>query len=98
MVRKAKIKDVDQIINLIPLSEGKINVTEVELIKDSPVAGKALIDIALPENSLIASVLRGGQPIVPRGATILLPGDHLIVITLPENHGRVLRMLTGDTG
>jgi len=86
----------DQIINLIPLSEGKINVTEVELTKDSPVAGKALVDIAMPENSLIASILRGGRPIVPRGATLLLPGDRLIAITLPENYGRVLRMLTGD--
>jgi len=86
----------DQIINLIPLSEGKINVTEVELTKDSPVAGKALVDIAMPENSLIASILRDGRPIVPRGATLLLPGDRLIAITLPENYGRVLRMLTGD--
>jgi len=27
----------------------------------------------------------------------LLAGDHVIVITLPENHGKVLKAITGET-
>jgi trk system potassium uptake protein TrkA len=87
----------EDIINLIPVGEGKVNVTEVVLGESSPVVGRPLIDIALPENSLIATIMRNGQPIVPRGATVLQVGDRLIVMTLPENHGQVLRLLTGDT-
>lgn len=86
----------DEITNLIPVGEGRVNVTEVVLGAKSPVAGRALRDIALPENSLVASVLREGQPVVPRGSTVLQISDRLIVMTLPENHGRVLRTLTGE--
>ena len=86
----------DEIINLFPIGAGKLNVTEVALTETSPVIGRTLRDIALPENSLIASVMRGGEPIVPRGPTTLLAGDRLILITLPENYGPVLRELTGE--
>jgi len=87
----------DEITNLIPVAGGKVNVTEIFLRDNSPVVGRALKDIALPENSLVASILRDGQAIVPRGATVLQAGDRLVVITLPKNHGQVLKALTGDT-
>jgi trk system potassium uptake protein TrkA len=84
-----------QVANLIPLFGGKINITEVLLTEGSPVVGKALRDIALPEDSLVASILRGDQPIVPRGTTVLQENDRLVVMTMAENHGQVLSALTG---
>jgi trk system potassium uptake protein TrkA len=86
----------DDIVNLVPVGEGKLNVTEILLKETSPVVGKTLSQVALPENSLIASIMRNGAPIVPRGPTVLAAGDRLILITLPENHGRVLKQLTGE--
>jgi trk system potassium uptake protein TrkA len=87
---------MEQITNLLPVGEGRVNVTEVVLDAQSPVAGKFLKDIDLPENALIAVVIRGNQPIVPRGANDLLPGDRVVLITLPENHGPVLKAFTGE--
>lgn len=87
----------EDITNLIPVGGGKVNVTEIVLNDTSPVVGLPLRDIAFPENSLVAIIMRNGQPIVPRGATVLHDRDRLIVMTLPENHGQVLRILTGDT-
>ncbi|MEW6356339.1 MAG: TrkA family potassium uptake protein [Planctomycetota bacterium] len=92
--QKAAFEDVT---NLIPVAEGKVNVTEVVLAGDSPVKGKLLKDVPLPENTLVACLLRGGNPIVPRGATVLEEHDRVILLTLPENHGEALRVLTGDT-
>jgi trk system potassium uptake protein len=89
--------DFDEIINLFTVGEGKLNVTELSLKKTSPVVGKTLREIALPENSLIASIMRRGEPIIPRGPTTLAEEDRLILITVPDNHGQVLKMLTGDT-
>lgn len=86
----------DDVVSLLPLAEGKVTATEVVLDAESPAAGKALSDIALPADALVAIVLRGGQPLIPRGSTVLRPNDRLIVITLPETHGRALRLLTGD--
>jgi trk system potassium uptake protein TrkA len=86
----------EEITNLIPVGEGKVNVTEIMLRENAPVVGKLLRDIVLPENALVACILREDQPIVPRGATVIQAQDRLIVITLPENHGQVLQALTGD--
>jgi trk system potassium uptake protein TrkA len=86
----------EDIINLIPIEEGKVNLTEVVLPESSPVIGRPLSDIALPGNSLVAYILRQAQPIVPRGPTVLRAQDRLIIITLPENHGQVLKALTGS--
>ena len=87
---------LDQIINLLPVGEGRVNVTEIVLDAHSPVAGKLLKEIDLPENALIAVVIRDNQPIIPRGASNLLAGDRVVLITLPENHGKVLRAFTSE--
>jgi len=87
---------LDEIVNLIPLGEGRVNITEVRLKSDAPVVGRALREVALPPDSLVAVVLRDGEAIVPRGDTVLRAGDRTILITLPENHGPVLRAITGE--
>jgi cell volume regulation protein A len=55
---------------------GRIGVTT-----DSLWAGKAIKDLGLPRNVLIALVLRGSQRIVPRGDTVLEAGDEVITLT-----------------
>jgi len=87
----------EDITNLIPVAEGKINMTEAVLRADAPVIGKSLRDVALPEHALIAGILRNGNAIIPRGPTVLRAGDRLILMTLPENHGQVLRTLLGQS-
>jgi trk system potassium uptake protein len=87
---------LEQITNLLPVGEGRVNVTEILLDANSPVTGKLMKEIDLPENALVAVVIRDNQPIVPRGASDLMAGDRLILITLPENHGRVLKAFTGE--
>jgi len=88
---------LDEITSLIPAGEGRVNITEVVLSADSPVVGKALRELALPVDSLIAVVLRDGRAVVPRGGTKLGAGDRIVLITLPENHGPVLRAVTGES-
>jgi trk/ktr system potassium uptake protein len=89
---------LEQITNLLPVGEGRVNVTEIVLDSGSPVAGKHLKDIELPENALVAVLIREGKPIIPRGASRLVQGDRVVLITLPENHGPVLKAFTGERG
>ena len=46
----------------------------------SPLIGRALRDITLPEGCLVAVIRREGDTIVPRGSTEVLDGDWLTVI------------------
>jgi trk system potassium uptake protein TrkA len=86
----------DEIIHLFPAADGRLYVTEVVLDEQSPVAGRALQDLALPQDCLIAAIIRGGQVIVPSGGDQVQIADHLILIALPENQEEALRILTGE--
>ncbi|MFO7915397.1 MAG: TrkA family potassium uptake protein [Candidatus Krumholzibacteriales bacterium] len=87
---------LEQITNLLPVGEGRVNLTEIELDADSPATGKRLKDMDFPENSLVAVVIRGNETIVPSGSHELRVGDRIVLITLPENHGPVLKAFTGE--
>jgi trk system potassium uptake protein TrkA len=87
---------LDEIIGLFSVAEGKVNVTEVVLTKNAPILGKSLMELNLPANCLIACILRENEAVIPRGGTTLCANDRLVLITLPENHGPVLKMLTGS--
>lgn len=88
--------DIEEITNLIPLGEGNINITEVIVPKTSPIGGKLISEIAFPEESLIAAITRNGDRIIPRGLTRIEAGDRLILITVPETHGTVIKTITGE--
>lgn len=88
----------EEITNLIPVGEGKINVTEVILNRSSPVVGHTMLDLELPENAHIVKIMRYGRPLEPGGDTVFRGGDRLILITMPDNHQEVLSKITGEEG
>ncbi|MCF7956657.1 MAG: NAD-binding protein [Phycisphaerae bacterium] len=87
---------LEDIVGLFSVADGKVNVTEVVLKDSSPVVDASLIELELPADSLIACILRNGSTIIPRGSTKLHAQDRLVLITMPENHGQVLKFLTGS--
>ena len=90
--------ETEGVVNLVPLGEGQVNLTEVALSRTAPVAGKALKDVSMPPDSLITCIIRQGHTIIPRGDTVIEGGDRLVTLTAPENHAKVLRLLTGERG
>jgi trk system potassium uptake protein TrkA len=86
----------DEVMQLFPAAQGRVNVTEIELPENTPAAGKCLQDLELPTDSLVACIIREGEVIVPRGASQLQAHDHLILIALPENQEELLLALTGE--
>lgn len=86
----------DEIKNLLPVAEGKINVTEIALSESTSIAGKTIDDLQIPTGTLIASILRRGEVLVPGGDTVLNAGDRLILISQPEYYGQLLRLLGAE--
>ena len=56
------------------------------------VAGKALKDLNFPKGSLIGTILRGDEIIIPRGNDEILPGDEVIVFALPDAISEIERL------
>lgn len=52
---------------------------------DSPVAGRFLRDLVLPEGAVVAMIARDKTLIPPRGSTEILAGDHLFVVVNHES-------------
>ena len=86
----------DEITQLFPADEGRLYVTEVVLDREAPVIGKALQELDLPADSLVAAIIRNGQVVVPGGQDRLLVADRLIVIALPEHQEHILTALAGS--
>ena len=74
----AQRASLEEATKLIPASEGKVNITELVLRSTSPVVGRHLYEIVLPENALVGVIVRDGEPIVPRGPSRLPAGDRLV--------------------
>lgn len=87
--------DFENITTLMPLAQGRINITDVRLDADCPSLGKTLLELDLSEQSLVACIIRDDEVIVPRGSTRLLANDHLILISHPEQQKRDLEILCG---
>lgn len=65
---------------LISINQGEASLSEIEIPKNYKLHGISLIDLKLPQDSIIVSITRDGNLEIPRGSTQILSGDKLIVL------------------
>ncbi|MFJ1733414.1 potassium channel family protein [Streptomyces sp. NPDC088254] len=68
-------------VALLRLSKAGVDVIETAITPQSRTAGRTLAEIPLPAGSVIATVIRDGQPTVPAPEMRLQPGDELLVVS-----------------
>src|ERR671918_2490168 len=71
------------LVHLLNLQEEQLEIIEMLLGKDSRVTGRRVGDLAMPEGSLLISVLREGRGFVPNADTVLEPGDEVLAVLDP---------------
>jgi trk system potassium uptake protein len=71
---------IGDIITLQTLKKGRMALVEVEL-PASAEGGRRIKDLKLPEDCVLVAVLRDEQVLIPRGETVLEPGDAVIALT-----------------
>lgn len=76
--------DLANVKQLISLNQGDSGIFELTLPEDYCYDGKYLIDIKLPDQSIITAIQRGGECIIPRGRTAIRSGDRLLVMANNE--------------
>lgn len=60
--------------------------------ENSAVAHVDIADLSLPPGATVVLIVRGTELVPPRGHTSLEPGDHVYVVTRPEDEGLVQLM------
>lgn len=68
-------------VTLLKLRRGNYSLVEEKIPPGAPVVGKALKDLDLSEECVIAAIIRGGRVIVPRGQTEFAIGDEVLAIS-----------------
>ncbi len=72
------------------LARGRISLIEVEVGPETQ--PRRVVDLGLPAQTVMVAVTReeeGGEVIVPRGDTVIHPGDRVLVVTAVEQESEV---------
>ena len=67
-------------MHLLALEEERLEIIELEVSEDAPTVGVKVSEIALPDGSLIISVLRDGTGFVPKPDTVIEAGDEVLLV------------------
>jgi trk system potassium uptake protein TrkA len=69
-----------RILEVYSIEQGGAEVIEGEILDTSPMAGKAMRDLALGEGVAIGAVIQQGKVMSPTGALVLRPGDRVVLL------------------
>lgn len=71
-------------MTLLKLRRGRYSLVEEKIPAGARAVGIAIKDLQLPEECVIAAIIRKGQIVIPRGVTELQVGDEVLAIVGPE--------------
>ena len=87
------------VVHIDPLelvSNGEREIVELSIETASQAAGRRVVDLELPPNTLILLVDRAGTHIIPGGRTVLEREDHVLVLTPRNQLSAVRNAITGQ--
>ncbi len=87
-IRKGKV------ISATPLGDEKAEAVEFIALETSDITNKPLKDIDFPKGTIIGAITRNGEVIIPRGNSVILPGDHVILVALRSSIPKIEKILT----
>jgi|Deesub1362A_J573_1020465.scaffolds.fasta_scaffold00039_98 trk system potassium uptake protein TrkA len=88
-------KYIKAVLNLLDSTK---EVLELPITRNSKVNGKKLKELKLPEDTLVVAILRNGTIEIPRGESILLGGDAVIVLSPLKDVDRVEKLFGCPAG
>ncbi len=68
------------LVHLLDLPEERLEIIELEVAEGSEAAGRQVKDLALPDGSLVISLLRDGGGFVPNGDSVVEAGDEVLLV------------------
>jgi len=87
---------IHDLLHLAELEGGGLEIVEAVLTAESPVVGRELRELALPEGTSVAVILRGSKAVAVRPETRLMDGDRMLAVTSSEREPELRQLLIGD--
>jgi trk system potassium uptake protein TrkA len=84
------------LVHLLTLRNVGVSFVEVALPEQSPALGRPLRDLGIPDDAILALVIRQEkEAIIPYGDTVLEAGDQVIAVTSEKSEAALYRILRG---
>lgn len=87
-----------RVLSVSLLLGGEGEVTEIIAEKNSPIVGKPLHEINLPEGIIIGALLQEGKVLIPDGDTVINENDRMVIFTLASDLGDLKSLLQPKKG
>jgi trk system potassium uptake protein len=85
---------VGRLVRLFQLEGGMVQLVEVTLADDAPVAGQAIKDLDVPRDATFVAIIRDDHVVMARGDTVMQAGDEVLALVTPDSEDLVRQMLT----
>lgn len=83
-----------KILSVTPLREEQAEAIEAEALETSDIVNVPLAQVDFPPGAILGAIVREGEIIIPKGDTIVLPHDRLIIFALQQVLNSIERLLT----
>ena len=87
-VRRGKIRAVHSI------RDGVAEIVEAEALETSPIIGKSIEMLDLPDGVLVGAIVRGEEVIIPEEQTVIQEHDRLVILSVADQVRKVERILS----
>ena len=84
---------VGSLVRLLQFQDARL--VEVTLADNSPAVDTPISEMGVPRDATIVAIVRDRHVIVPRGETMMQPGDEVLVLVTPDTEDAVKAMLVG---
>jgi len=84
--------------SLLTFYHGDLNILEIKVPHDSPSIGKKIMEIKLPRDSIIITIIKNDRPVVPRGDTQIDEDDLVIIMSNKDKINEIKSVLVGEGG
>jgi trk system potassium uptake protein TrkA len=81
-------------MTLLKLQRGNYALVEEKIAPGAQAIGVAIKDLPLPEDCVIAAIIRNGEIVVPRGITTFEVGDEVLALTDRSGAAELAELLT----
>lgn len=81
-------------MTLLKLRKGQYSLVEEQVHPEAQVVGRAVRDLHLPSECVLAAIIRGGHVLLPHGDVVIQPGDAILAVA----HATVLSQLATSLG
>lgn len=80
------------LVPLLKLQRGQISLAEVTVPAEAQAVGQRVDALQLPADCVLATLLRNDQVLIPRGDTLVQPGDKIIALVKTEQQAELVRV------